>query len=77
MLGKLPRDQFIENIPFPETREYVKNVLAGIEIYKRLYRLGANKGPISHISVPPAKEVPHVQPPPLPTKAPPAVDVVS
>jgi soluble lytic murein transglycosylase len=76
MLGKLPRDQFIENIPFPETREYVKNVLAGIEIYKRLYRLGANKGPISHISVPPAKEVPHVQPP-LPAKVPPAVDVVS
>lgn len=39
-LGKMPREQFIENIPFPETREYVKKVLAGAEIYRRLYRLG-------------------------------------
>ena len=38
--GDLPRDEFIENIPFAETREYVKKVLAGIAIYERLYNLG-------------------------------------
>ncbi len=37
--GKLPREIFIENIPYPETREYVKKVLAWAEIYRRLYRL--------------------------------------
>jgi soluble lytic murein transglycosylase len=39
-LGDLPRDEFIESIPFAETREYVKKVLAGIAIYERLYNLG-------------------------------------
>lgn len=38
--GDLPREEFIENIPFGETREYVKKVLAGIEIYQRFYNLG-------------------------------------
>jgi peptidoglycan lytic transglycosylase len=38
--GDLPRDEFIESIPFAETREYVKKVLAGIAIYERLYNLG-------------------------------------
>ena len=37
--GTLPKDEFIENIPFAETREYVKKVLAGIEVYQRLYNL--------------------------------------
>jgi soluble lytic murein transglycosylase len=77
MFGKLPKDQFIENIPFPETREYVKKVLAGIEIYKRLYKFGASKGPINHKSVTPVKDVPRVQPPPLPKKVSPAEDIVS
>jgi len=36
--GMMPGEQFIENIPFPETREYVKKVLAGADIYRRLYR---------------------------------------
>jgi len=30
-------DEFIENIPYPETREYVKKVLANIEIYNSIY----------------------------------------
>jgi soluble lytic murein transglycosylase len=30
-------DEFIENIPYPETREYVKKVLANIEIYNSMY----------------------------------------
>lgn len=33
----LREDEFIENIPYPETREYVKKVMAGMEIYRRLY----------------------------------------
>lgn len=37
--GNMPREQFIENIPFPETREYVKKVLATAEIYGKLYKL--------------------------------------
>jgi len=37
--GDLPREEFIESIPFGETREYVKKVLAGIEIYQRFYNL--------------------------------------
>jgi soluble lytic murein transglycosylase len=36
-LAGLPPELFIENIPYPETREYVKKVLAISEIYKRLY----------------------------------------
>lgn len=35
--GHLPEMEFIENIPFPETREYVKKVMAGAELYSRLY----------------------------------------
>lgn len=35
--GNLRRDEFIESIPFAETREYVKKVLAGAEIYSTLY----------------------------------------
>ncbi len=30
-------DEFIENIPYPETREYVKKVLTNLEIYNALY----------------------------------------
>lgn len=33
----LREDEFIESIPYPETREYVKKVLAGMEVYRRLY----------------------------------------
>lgn len=33
----LREDEFIENIPYAETREYVKKVLAAAEIYRRLY----------------------------------------
>lgn len=33
----LREDEFIESIPYGETREYVKRVLAGMEVYRRLY----------------------------------------
>ncbi|MBT0652996.1 tetratricopeptide repeat protein [Geomobilimonas luticola] len=37
--GNLRQDEFIESIPFGETREYVKKVLAGASLYRRLYGL--------------------------------------
>jgi soluble lytic murein transglycosylase len=37
----LPQDEFIESIPFRETREYVKKVVSTMELYQRLYRLPA------------------------------------
>lgn len=37
--GNLRPDEFIESIPFGETREYVKKVLAGASLYRRLYGL--------------------------------------
>lgn len=35
--GNLPRDEFIESIPYSETREYVKKVLATANLYQLLY----------------------------------------
>ena len=35
--GKMKNDEFIENMPYIETRIYVKKVLAGYRAYSRLY----------------------------------------
>ncbi len=35
--GDLAPDEFVESIPFGETRDYVKKVLATADLYKRLY----------------------------------------
>ncbi|TSK08964.1 MAG: tetratricopeptide repeat protein [Geobacter sp.] len=37
--GDLPQDEFVESIPFRETREYVKKVVTSMQMYQRLYRL--------------------------------------
>ena len=37
--GEMRTDEFIENIPYPETREYVKKVMSSVDIYNRLYQL--------------------------------------
>ena len=37
--GSLARDEFVECIPFGETRDYVKKVLAAEAVYRRLYNL--------------------------------------
>jgi soluble lytic murein transglycosylase len=47
-------DEFIENIPFAETREYVKKVLSGAEIYRRLY--GLDTLPAAKPASPPPKQ---------------------
>jgi soluble lytic murein transglycosylase len=35
--GNLELDEWIEHIPFVETRNYVKKVLANINVYSKLY----------------------------------------
>jgi soluble lytic murein transglycosylase len=37
--GDLPRDEFIENIPYFETRDYVKKIISFMAIYRSLYRV--------------------------------------
>ena len=33
----LPADEFIDDIPYPETQTYVKRILGTAEDYRRLY----------------------------------------
>ena len=33
----LPQDEFIDDIPYPETQQYVKRLLGTAEDYRRLY----------------------------------------
>ncbi|GAM11507.1 soluble lytic murein transglycosylase [Geobacter sp. OR-1] len=40
--GTLPADEFIEQIPYGETRDYVKKVLTSAAIYARLYGMDLN-----------------------------------
>lgn len=37
--GQLEKDEFIENIPYQETRDYVKKIVASIGIYQALYKI--------------------------------------
>jgi soluble lytic murein transglycosylase len=37
----LPQDEWIDNIPYPETQNYVKRILGTAEDYRRLYAEGA------------------------------------
>jgi len=37
--GDLSRDEFIENIPYQETRDYVKKIVAYMAVYRSLYRM--------------------------------------
>jgi soluble lytic murein transglycosylase len=39
--GEMSAEEFIENIPFNETRLYVMTILAGQEQYRRIYGLSA------------------------------------
>jgi soluble lytic murein transglycosylase len=40
------RDEFIDDIPFPETQNYVKKILGTAEDYRRLY--GPDAGRAAH-----------------------------
>jgi soluble lytic murein transglycosylase len=48
----LPQDEFIDNIPFPETQNYVKRILGTAEDYRQLYGDGARTPQITR---PPTK----------------------
>ena len=41
----LPADEFIDNIPFPETQTYVKRILGTAEDYRRLYANASRTAP--------------------------------
>lgn len=52
----LPQDEFIDNIPFPETQNYVKRVLGTADDYRRLYDDGAQPPAVTRPAQPPAKK---------------------
>jgi soluble lytic murein transglycosylase len=59
----LPQDEFIDDIPYPQTNNYVKKLLSPAEDYRRLY------GPESHLEVVLADASPAVAPAPAVTPA--------
>jgi soluble lytic murein transglycosylase len=46
----LREDEFIESIPYAETREYVKKVMAAAEIYRRIYSPAEANPAVAHTS---------------------------
>jgi soluble lytic murein transglycosylase len=52
----LPQDEFVDDIPFPETQNYVKRILGTAEDYRRLYGTGL-LAPGSLKNAPPLKRV--------------------
>jgi soluble lytic murein transglycosylase len=54
----LSQDEFIDNIPFPETQTYVKRILGTAEDYRRLYGPGGPLDPNAHL----AAELPSAAP---------------
>lgn len=55
----LSQDEFIDNIPFPETQTYVKRILGTAEDYRRLYGPGGVLDPDAQL----AAELPATAPP--------------
>ena len=60
----LPEDEWVDDIPFPETQNYVKRILGTAEDYRRLY----GGGVLAPLATPGASVTPLVVPP-APTKA--------
>jgi len=48
----LPTDEFIDNIPFPETQTYVKRILGTAEDYRRLYGNAPRTPPTRVVAIP-------------------------
>jgi soluble lytic murein transglycosylase len=46
----LSQDEFIDNIPFPETQTYVKRILGTAEDYRRLYGPGGVLDPSAQLA---------------------------
>ena len=62
----LDRDEFIDNIPFPETQGYVKKILGTADDYRRLY--GGESGTVAADTPVPAVARPAAKKPPPPVK---------
>jgi soluble lytic murein transglycosylase len=58
----MPAEEFIENIPFAETRTYVTNILAHREQYRRLYALPEKPAPGMAQAPPPPPVVAEARP---------------
>jgi soluble lytic murein transglycosylase len=54
----LAQDEFVDNIPFPETQTYVKRILGTAEDYRRLYGPGGVLDPNAHL----VAEIPSASP---------------
>jgi soluble lytic murein transglycosylase len=63
----IERDEFIDDIPFPETQNYVKRVLGTAEEYRRIYGSGALRA--DEIDATPAVSRRAAAAPPKPAKA--------
>jgi soluble lytic murein transglycosylase-like protein len=53
----LPMDEWIDNIPFPETQNYVKRILGTAEDYRRLYGEGQTPSAVNRKTTPASKSV--------------------
>jgi len=63
------RAEFIDDIPFPETQDYVKKILGQAEDYRRLYGPAAMMASADNGDVKTAKNLESKQPPPSKKKA--------
>jgi soluble lytic murein transglycosylase len=55
----IPQDEFIDDIPFPETQNYVKRILGTAEDYRRLYGEGVlTPGGLKEAAEKPAPKTP-------------------
>lgn len=52
----LPRDEFIDDIPFPETQNYVKRIIGQAEDYRLLYRRPSPDAAPHHAGAGPGRE---------------------
>jgi soluble lytic murein transglycosylase len=69
----VPRDEFIDDIPYPETQNYVRRILGTAEDYRRIY--GSAEGLQSDDEIPvasPGEPASDVTPTPVAKKTPPA-----
>ena len=54
--GELPLDLFVEQIPYKETRAYVKQVVGDLYLYHQLYEADGKPSPTLALKLPPAGE---------------------
>jgi soluble lytic murein transglycosylase len=55
--GPIALDEFVESIPYDQTRGYTKRVLSSLFVYSALYRRGLQRIPLLRLEVPRAAQV--------------------